>query len=61
MIIPRYFSISEIATNLSISRRSVQREIAAGRLTAVRMTDRGDLRVTEESLKAWLANRTPAA
>jgi excisionase family DNA binding protein len=60
-MIERYLSVTEIAEQLRISRRTIVREITAGRLVAVRMTARGDLRVSEEALRAWLDHRSPAA
>lgn len=60
-MIEHYFSISEIAAQLSLSTRTIRRQIAAGRLEAVRMTDRGDYRVTEGALDEWLRSRKSAA
>lgn len=61
MVVPRYFTIGEIVAQLRLSRKFVRAEITAGRLDAVKINDRGDLRIPESSLNAWLAHRSPAA
>lgn len=60
-MIARYLSITEIAEQLSLSRQTVWREITSGRMRGTKLTERGDWRVSEEALNAWLAQRNSAA
>jgi IS30 family transposase len=55
-MIERYFTVTEIAVRFSLSQRTIKREI-----TANRVNDRGDYRVSERALNQWVANRQPAA
>jgi excisionase family DNA binding protein len=57
----RYLTVNEVAHRLNLSRWKIYAEITAGRLAAVRVTDRGDYRVTEDALMEWLGSRSPAA
>jgi excisionase family DNA binding protein len=56
-----YLSIAEIADLLAVSRWKIRKEITDGKLEAIRVTDRGDFRISERAYNEWLANRDPAA
>jgi excisionase family DNA binding protein len=49
-------TIPEVATQLGVSRRTVQRRIASGELRAIKLGDRkkSPVRVIPEELREWL-------
>lgn len=49
--------VPEVATRIRQSEKTVYRKISAGEIPAVRLGERGPLRVSERELQAWLYGR----
>ena len=49
-----YRTVPEVANELRVSRRTVYRAVASGELRAVRLGERGSLRIREDALKRFV-------
>ena len=53
----RFLTVYEVAELLHVHVNTVRRLVLAGRLPAVRVSDRGDLRVRRSELEAFLGRQ----
>lgn len=59
-MVSKMITVAQAAERLQVPPRAVLREIKAGRLIAVVINDRGDFRISEDDLAAWVTQRTKA-
>ncbi|CAJ3516356.1 transcriptional regulator [Burkholderia pseudomallei] len=58
--VPKLYRISDVMVQLSVSRATIYRMVAAGKLRLVKIGTQGS-RITAESVEAVLAGTTPEA